>query len=142
MNWLKYFHAIYASALLVFFIYQGATGVSLLGEIEGEGPSPEEIRGHRRTGPIIALLLPTVFAVGLVSLLAGGRYPLDHRYHLMNGALLLATTISAFITARRIGPDGNRRTRSLHMTLGFFSIVLFLVQGIIGAAILLNLRQI
>lgn len=130
-------HALFNTCLFIAFIYQAFLGWNIReNRISDDKPATEEIRRHRKIGPILTALVPLGFLAGLTLTYLDSGNIAKHPLHLGVGTLLVIAVISTWLISKNIkGTSLNWRT--LHFTVGVAIILLFLSQISLGLIMLL-----
>jgi uncharacterized protein DUF4079 len=134
---LKLVHGGYNLSVMLLFFYHARNGLMIRRARTGNTPLPfQEIKRHRRMGPVLALLGAGGFSagVGLVLLDTGNIF--EHPAHLFVGTAIVSLLLLTYRISRKIaGPSSLER--DLHYRLGLAILALYLVNVVLGIGVLL-----
>jgi len=137
IEYFKAAHGFFNLSMLALFCFQGWMGY-LIRQARTSGlPVPlDAVRRHRKAGPVFALWGVLGFVAGLALVLLDKGRVLEYPLHFTTGALIAAVLVSLYAVARRIqGADPH--IRNIHFGLGMGLLALYVVQVLLGLAIVL-----
>ena len=133
----KLAHGFFNLSMMALFCYQGWMGFLIRQARTSALPAPlDEVRRHRKAGPVFALWGIMGFFAGIVVVLLDKGRILEYPLHFLTGSLIAAVIGSLYAVSRRItGPAPHYR--NIHFGLGMCLLVLYVIQVLLGLGILL-----
>ena len=136
---IRVFHGLYNTAIFLLFTYHASVGLRIRrARLAGEADAAA-MKTHRRNGPIFAVLgLFGYFAGITIALLDSGRI-LNYPPHFVLGTTIAALITAQYLVSRQI--EQGQDVRSRHWKIGMTLLIVYLVQVLLGAGILISLRN-
>lgn len=133
----KIFHGLFNIVVMLLIIYQGWLGLRIRrNRIFSNNSVFKIIMIHRKIGPFL-------FELGLVGFLAGVTliyidkgYIFEYPLHFIVGLLISLSLVMTFFSSKKIRPK-KTEWRKIHLKFGLLTILLYLIQVILGIMILL-----
>ena len=134
---LKLVHGLFNLTVMLLFFYHARNGLLIRRARRTKSPPPlPAIKRHRRLGPLLALLGAGGFAAGLLLVIVDTGNVFAYPAHLFAGvAILLLLFFTSRLSRKIVGLAAPQR--DLHFRLGITILVLYLVNVVLGAAVLL-----
>lgn len=134
--YLKLIHASFNTTVLLFFIYQGLSGLKIRKKRKVGAPDFNIIKRHRKLGPVLAVMGGAGFFAGLtITYIDIGRL-LIYMPHLINGIVIISLITATFLISRNIRAS-EPQWRTAHLIIGILIVSLYFIQVFLGLGILL-----
>ncbi len=103
---------------------------------EGRRAEYQDHQGHRKEGPIFAVLGVAGYLAGAGLILIDKGHLFEYPPHMIVGSCIALLIITTFIISKKIkGPESSWRTP--HFMIGLFILLLYIIQIYLGLGILL-----
>jgi hypothetical protein len=133
----KLAHGFFNLSMFSLFCYQGWLGWKIRkARLAGAAMPVERVRRHRTLGPVFALWGILGFVSGVMMILVDKGRVMEYPLHFIAGAFTVLAIAAAFLVSRRISGTATA-DRNLHFRLGLLLLGLYVVQAVLGLAILL-----
>jgi FtsH-binding integral membrane protein len=131
----KLAHGSFNALLVLVFLYQAWMGLTIRrGRKRGE-PQVSAMRRHRRLGPFLVVMGLLGYCLGLLLVYIDKGRLLEYPPHLAVGSLIVLFLLGQYAVSRKIkGPESSWRTP--HLAIGVGLICLYVLQIVIGIAVL------
>jgi hypothetical protein len=132
----KVSHGFFNALLALVFLYQAWMGLTIRrGRKRGESQFIA-MRRHRRLGPFLVVMGLLGYCFGLILVYIEKGHMLEYPLHLAVGSLIVLFLLGQYAVSRKIkGPESSWRTP--HLAIGVGLICLYVLQIVIGIAVLL-----
>lgn len=134
---LRLLHGSFNTIIALLFIYHGSLGWRIRKERKRGGERNSRlIRRHRKEGPIFAVLGVAGYFAGVGLILIDKGHLFEYPIHMIVGSCIALLIIMTFIISKKIkGSESSWRTP--HFMIGFFILLLYIMQIYLGLGILL-----
>jgi len=128
-------HGLFNAAVALLFFYQAWMGLKIrIGRKKGE-PQFVAMRRHRKLGPFLVITGIIGYCAGLILVYIDKGRVLEYPLHLAVGSLIVLFLFVQYAMSKKImGPESSWRTP--HFTVGLAILCLYVLQAIIGLAVL------
>lgn len=137
IGYLRLLHGSFNIIIALLFVYQGSFGwrIRKARKVGGER-NPKVIKRHRKQGPVLAVLGVAGYFAGVGLMCIDKGHLFEYPLHMVVGSGIALLLIATFIISRKIkAPESSWRT--LHFIIGFFILLLYIIQIYLGLDILL-----
>ena len=135
IGYLRLLHGAFNLFVMMFFIYQGRTGLRIRKERDKGIVTPSLIKKHRTAGPVLAVLGLLGFISGIVIVLFHFATVVKYPLHLAVGSALALCIAATYRISRGIKVH-EPQWRTLHFAFGLGILNLYAAQVFLGFGIL------
>lgn len=132
-----FIHGIFNFGIFFVCIYQAITGIRIRKNRLRQVLNTLLIRKHRKLGPAIFILILTGYIGGLLSVYVMWNETNIHKAHSILGLVIVTFFFIIYLTSKKITVK-SIILRKIHLFLGFTALILYFIQIILGANILLT----
>lgn len=130
-------HGFFNLCMLTLFCWQARLGFRIRRARKAGEPVPfEDVKRHRRAGPVFALWGVLGFVAGVALILLDEGRVFEHPLHFIGGVLVVLAIGAVYLLSRRIA-GADPAPRDAHRIAGVTLLALYAVQCLMGLLILL-----
>ena len=131
----KVIHGSFNGLLALVFLYQTWMGLTIRMRRKRGEARPVVVRRHRRLGPFLVILGLLGYCLGLILVYIDTGRVLEYPPHLAVGSLIVLFLLGQFTVSRKIKGLASP-WRTPHLAIGVGLICLYVLQIVIGMAVL------
>lgn len=136
LPYFKIFHGSFNILVILLLIYQGWLGINIMKNRTFYNLQIYKIIiRHRKFCPFLVCLGLLGFFAGIILIYIDKDHLFEYPLHFIVGLLISLSLIETFLSSKKIS-SGKKDSRKIHSRFGFFTILLYIIQIILGIKIL------